>query len=119
MKELTLENIEAEMLKIKVPWLVKFAEKFLFKIGRYVMFFGLFLFFPIGGIINQTNNPNMKFIFSQIAIYLFAFLLVGLGGLMLISHFIEDSFVKKQAKRLGLTIEEWNHYAEKFKIMSY
>ena len=119
MIELTPEEIKTEMLKLKVPWLVKFADKFWFKIGRYVMFFGLFSFFPIGIIINSSNNPQTKFILSQIALYLFFFLLIGLGGLMFINNFVKNNFVKKEAKRLGLTLDEWNHYVEKYEIMTY
>ena len=58
-------------------------------------------------------------ILSQIAIWLFVFLLVGLGGLMLISHFIEKAFVKKHRIRLGLSLDEWNDYAKQFELNSY
>lgn len=119
MKSLTPEEIKTEMLKIKVPSLVKFADKFWFKAGRYIMFFGLLSFFPISFIINSSNSPQTKFILSQIALYLFFFLLIGLGGLMFINHFVKNNFVRKQAKRLGLTVDEWNHFAEEYKIMTY
>lgn len=119
MKNLTPEEIKEEMLKLKVPALVKFADKLWFKAGRYIMFFGLLLMFPIGIIINTTNDHYIKFILSQIALYLFFFLLIGLGGLMLISHLVEKNFVKKHAKRLGLTIDEWDYYAKEYNITSY
>lgn len=119
MNNLTPEEIKTEMLKIKVPWLVKFANKFWFKIGRYVMFFGLLSFFPIGFIINGSDYMSTKILFSSIALYQFFFLLIGLGGLMLINNFVKNNFVKKEAKRLGLTLDEWNHYVEKYEIMTY
>lgn len=119
MKNLTPEEIKTEMLKIKIPWLVKFADRFWFKAGWYIMFFGLVAMFPIGIIINESNDPNIKFIFFQIALYLFFFLLIGLGGLMLINNFVKNNFVKKQAKRLGLTLDEWNYYVKKYKIISH
>lgn len=119
MKNLTPEEIKTEMLKIKVPWLVKFADRFWFKAGRYIMFFGLLSFFPISFIINGSNYMHTKILFSQIALYLFFFLLIGLGGLMLVNSFVKNNFVKKQAKRLGLTLDEWNYFAKEYKIMSY
>lgn len=119
MKNLTPEEIKTEMLKIKIPWLVKFADRFWFKTGWYIMFFGLVAMFPIGIIINESNDPNIKFIFSQIALYLFFFLLIGLGGLMLINSFVKNNFVKKQTKRLGLTLDEWNYYVKEYKIMTH
>jgi len=119
MKKLTPEEIKTEMLKLKIPSLIKFADKFWFKAGRYIMFFGLFLMFPISIIMNTTNDGQLKFLLSHFALYLFFFLLIGLGGLMLISHFVEKSFVKKHAKRLGITIDEWNHYVKEYNIVSY
>jgi len=117
--ELTPQEIQEEFQKLKIPKFIVFAEKFWFKLGRYIMFFGLIAMFPFGIIINQSSNPNTKFILSQIALYLFFFLLIGLGGLMLVSHLIEKRFVKKHRNRLGLSLDEWNHFAEKFNLTSY
>ena len=119
MSKLTPAQIKDEFEKLEIPRFIIFAEKFWFKFGRYFMFFAMISYFPIGIIINSTNNPNTKFILSQIAIYLFVFLLVGLGGLMLVSHLIEKAFVKKHSKRLGLTLDEWNDYAEEFDLKSF
>ena len=119
MKTLTPEEVKIEFEKLNIPIIITFAEKFWFKLGRYIMFFGLLSYFPITVIINQTNNYNLKFIVSQIALYLFFFLLIGLGGLMLISHFIEKSFVRKHRLRLGLTLDEWNYFAKKYDLKSF
>jgi len=43
----------------------------------------------------------------------------GVGGLMLVSHLIENGFIKKQAKRLGITTYQWNIYAGELKLMSF
>jgi len=47
-------DVKEEMLKIKIPWFIKFADKFWFKIGRYIMMVGLVAMFPIGIIITGT-----------------------------------------------------------------
>lgn len=119
MAKLTPAQIKEEFQKLKIPKFISFAEKFWFKLGRYIMFFGLIAMFPFGIIINEINDMGTKILLSQIALYLFFFLLIGLGGLMLISHLIEKRFVKKHRNRLGLTLEEWNHYAKEFNLTSY
>ena len=116
---MTPEEIKNEMRKIKIPWFVKFAEKFWFKAGRFVIIFGVLSFIPLGIVYNKTNNFHLADTLWSVMIGLFLFLMFGVGGLMLISHFVEDAFVKKEAKRLGITVFEWNKYAEEIGLKSF
>jgi len=120
MKKLTPEEIKEEMKKIKVPWIVKFVDKFWFKYGRYILFFGILSIFPIGIYYNTLeNNIHLAHIVWNIMIGIFFTLLIGIGLPVLISHLIENNFVKKQAKRLGISVSEWNDYAEEIKLYSF
>jgi hypothetical protein len=115
---MTPEEIKSEMLKIKIPWFIKLADKFWFNFGRYAMIVGVLSFVPLGIIYNKVSYQVADQLWS-VMIGLFLFLMFGIGGLMLVSHLIEDNFVKKQAKRLGITSYQWNIYAGELKLMSF
>ena len=114
---MTPEQIKAQMQKVKVPWFVKFAKTFWFKAGRYIIPFGILAFLPLGII---YNNVSMS-----VALSMWGWML-GWGGflvlialLMLVSHLIEKAFVKKQAKRLGISVWLWNLYAKELNLTGY
>lgn len=119
MSKLTPTQINKEFSKLKIPKFIIFAEKLWFKFGSYFMFFGILSYLPLGIIINNSNNHQLQQLLFQLATYFFIFLFGGLGGIMLTSHLIEKAFVNKHSKRLGLTIDEWNMYASRFKLKSY
>ena len=117
MDKLTPSEIKEEMLKIEIPWFIGFAEKFWFKAGRFIVFFGLISFFPLFIIYNNIAIRHVDTMWG---------IMLGWGGfistcglLMLVSHLIEKSFVRKQAKRLGITVFEWNMYAKELNLTSY
>lgn len=113
------EEIKEEMRNIKIPWFIKFADKFWFKIGKYILFFGILSYIPLGIVYNLTPNFNVVDILWTIMVGLFFFLFLGVAGLMLIAHLIKNSFVKKHCKRLGISVFEWNIYSEEIKLTSY
>lgn len=115
------EEIKEKMKKIKAPWFVKLMDWFWFKFGRYIFFFGLLSFFPLGIYYNylSNNNVGLSFVVWDTMVVLFFTLLLGIGLPILISHFIENNFVKKNAKKLGITVIEWNKYAEEIKLYSF
>ena len=114
---MTPEEIKIEMMKVKVPWFVGFAEKFWFKAGRFIVFFGMLAFLPLFIIYNNV---------SMVAALSMWGWMLGLGGflvlcglLMLFSHLIEGGFVKKQAAKFGITVYQWNAYAKELDLRSY
>ena len=114
---MTPEEIKAEMLKVKVPWFIGFAEKYWFKGGRYVLAGGILAFIPLGFIYNKIDMRYADTMWN---------IMLGWGGflalnglLMLFSHLIEKRFVKKQATKLGITIYQWNAYAKELNLTSY
>jgi len=114
---MTPEEIKAEMLNIKIPWFVKLADKYWYYFGRYALMAGIVSYVPLGIIYNKSNYPMDNL--WTIMVGLFLFLMFGVGGLMLVSHLIENGFIKKQAKRLGITTYQWNIYAGELKLMSF
>ena len=114
---MTPEEIKAEMLNIKIPWFIGFAEKFWFKAGRYIMFFGIIAFFPLFIIYNNIALHKTDAMWN--AMLGWGGFLLLLGIVMFISHRIELSFVKKQAKRLGISLWQWNVYAKELDLKSY
>ena len=114
---MTPEEIKQEMLKVKVPWFVGFAEKFWFKLGRFLIPIGVVLFVPLGIIYNNIDIRYADTMWNAMLGW-GAFLIVC-GLVMLASHLVEGSFVKKQAKRLGISVFEWNKYAEELQLKSY
>lgn len=119
MNNLTPDQIKEEMKKIKIPFFIGFAEKFWFKFGKYVMIFGILAYIPAGIFYNKLESLTNADLMWNIMIGWFLFLMFGIGGLMLISHIIENIFVKKQAKRLGIEVWEWNAYAKDIGLVSY
>ena len=113
---MTPEEIKAEMKKVKVPWFVGLAEKFWFKIGRWVLPALMLSLVPIGFV---ANNAAIQYVDSLwTTMYIIMGVIGGLGLLMLGSHLIEKSFVKKQAKRLGISVFQWNAYAKELNLRS-
>ena len=114
---MTPEEIKAEMKKVKVPWFIGLAEKFWFKVGRWVLPALMLSLVPIGII---ANNAAIQYVDSLwTTMYIIMSVIGGLGLLMLVSHLIEGRFVKKQAKRLGITTYQWNAYAKELNLTSF
>lgn len=113
---MTPSEIKEEMLKVKVPWFVGFAEKFWFKVGRFLMPLLILSLVPIGIIANNAPLHTLETVWS--VIYIILGVIAGLGLGMLASHLIEGSFVKKQAKRLGISVWQWNAYAKELGLKS-
>jgi hypothetical protein len=113
---MTPSEIKKEMLKVKIPWFVGFAENFWFKVGRYAIPILILSLVPIGIVANNAPPHKLETIWS--IIYLILGIVAGMGIGMLISHLIEGSFVKKQAKRLDISVWQWNAYAEELGLKS-
>jgi hypothetical protein len=114
---MTPEEIKAEMKKIKVPLFIGFAEKFWFKVGRYLIPALMISLLPVGIATNKVAIQHVDAMWS--VLYIIMGVIAGLGLLMLGSHFVEKRFVKKQAKRLGITVYQWNAYAKEIGLVSY
>ncbi len=114
---MTPEEVKAEMLKVKIPWFIGFAEKFWFKAGRYIMPIGVLLLVPLGFIYNGMDMRHAHTMWNVMLGW--GAFLMGIGLFMLASHLIEGAFVKKQAKRLGITVYQWNYYAEQLQLKSH
>lgn len=117
-KELTSSEIKKEMLKIKIPYFIKITDKFWFKFGKYILTFGMLAYVP-AGIIYQSIDMRYVDLMWSLMVGWFFFLFIGIGGTMLISHIIKNRFVKKHAKRLGISIWEWNLYAKELNLVSF
>ena len=114
---MTPEEIKAEMKKVKVPWFIGLAENFWFKVGRYLI---PVLILALLGVGIAANHVAIQYVDAMWTImYIIMGVIGGLGLLMLVSHFIEKRFVKKQAKRLGISVYQWNVYAKELNLTSY
>lgn len=117
--ELTTNEIIEEIKKIKIPSFVTKTEKYFFKIGRYIMIFGFLSFVPLAIIYSNINNINTSEIMWNWMLIWFGVLIIGNALLMLISHIIENIFVIKQAKKLGISRSDFVKYATMLGIKSY
>lgn len=116
MSNLTPSEIKGEMLDVKIPWFVGFAEKFWLKIGRFLIPIGILAYVPLGII---HNSASMSVALSMWGWMLgWGAFLFACGLLMLGSHLVEKVFVTKQAKRLGITVWIWNMYAKELDLRS-
>lgn len=114
---MTPEEIKAEMKKVKVPWFIGFTEKFWFTVGRYLI---IPFFVIILGVGIAANNVAIQYVdIMWTILYIMMGIIGGLGLSMLISHLIEKLFVKKQAKRLGISVYQWNTYAKELNLKSF
>jgi hypothetical protein len=114
---MTPEEIKNEMRKLKIPWFIGFAEKFWFKVGRYMF---VVIFLAIVGVGIAANNVSIQYVDAMWnVLYILMSVIGGLGLLMLASHLIEKRFVNKQANRLGITAHQWNVYAKEIGLVSY
>ena len=114
---MTPEEIKAEMKKVKVPWFIGLAEKFWFKVGRWVLPALMLSLVPVGAVANKAAIQYVDSLWT--VMYIIMAVIAGLGLLMLGSHLIEKRFVKKQAKRLGITVYQWNAYAKELNLTSF
>lgn len=113
---MTIEEVKAEMLKVKIPWFIKVADKFWFSFGRWLVIVGIVSLLPIGIL---ANNVRMDLVDNVwIAMYIVMGMVGASGLLMLLAHFVEDMFVKKQAARLGITTWQWKIYAKELGLKS-
>jgi hypothetical protein len=114
---MTPEQIKAEMRKVKIPWFIKVTKKFWFKAGRYIIPFGILAFLPLFIIYNNVSLSVALSMWSWMLGWGGFLALIGL--LMLASHLIQKAFVKKQAKRLGISVWLWNLYAKEINLTAY
>jgi len=112
---MTPEEIKAEILNVKIPWFVKLGDKYWHYFGRFAIMIGTASILPLGIIYNNGNSDYLW----NVMIGIFLFLIFGIGGLMLLSNIIEDNFVKKEAKKLGISVYQWNIYAGEINLMSF
>lgn len=108
-----LTYFETEMRKYKVPFLYKIVFGSLYKAGAIFMPV-LILTILILGLI--YNSPNSHIDLWGIIKGLGLGVIFGIGGLVLISWIWQRLKVKKECKRLGLTLNQWNLLAIAFQI---
>jgi len=106
-----LEYFESEMKKYKPPKIYKWVFGSLYKWGKYFMP-ALFLIILILAIIDIIANINL---FNIIKLFAF-FWIFFIGGAVLVAWVAHRIKVKKECKRLGLTLYQWNILAIAFQI---
>lgn len=111
-----LTYFETEFRKFKSPWFSKLMFNAWFKFLKYITI-SLFLFIAIGMIWYNTFsswNPNVDNVWNIIkCLVIFLF---GISAMMLIAYLLEKIKIRIEAKRLGLTIYEWDFLIVTFKI---
>jgi hypothetical protein len=106
-----LTYFEEEMKKYKVPFLYKIVFGSLYKAGVVFMPV-LILTILVLGLIYNSSNFNLWGIIKGLTFGV----IFGIGGLVLISWILQRIKVKKECKRLGLTLYQWNLLAIAFQI---
>lgn len=112
-----LAYLEAELRKYKSPWFSRIIIKSWFKFGRYTIFpiFVIMLilgaiYSSLGGNWTPTHDIMWNIILSL------AFMLLGIGLLLLIAHLLQQYKTNKAIKELELSVDEWNFLVNKFNI---
>jgi hypothetical protein len=106
-----LVYFEAEMRKYKVPWLYKIVFGTLFKYGAIFMPI-LFLIIVALGIVHMTTRYDLWNVIKGFAFFWIFFI----GIITAIAWIFQRIKVKKECKRLGLTLYQWNLLATVFQI---
>jgi hypothetical protein len=106
-----LTYFEEEMKKYKAPFLYKIVFGSLYKAGAIFMPL-LILIILIFGLIYNSSNFDLWGIIKGLSLGV----IFGIGGLVLISWILQRIKVKKECKRLGLTLYQWNLLVIKFQI---
>lgn len=108
-----LTYFETEMRKYKVPFLYKIVFGSLYKAGAIFMPLLILTILVLGLIYNSGNS---HFDLWGIIKGLGLGVIFGIGGLVLISWTLQRIKVKRECKRLGLTLYQWNLLAIAFQI---
>lgn len=106
-----LDYFETEMKKYKVPWLYKIVFGSLYKWGRFFMPI-LFLIIVVLGIIHMSTNLDLFNVIKGFAFFWIFFI----GIFVAIAWLLQRIKVKRECKRLGLTLYQWNLLAIVFQI---
>lgn len=114
---MTIAEIKEEMLKVKIPWFIKSIETYWFKLGRFLIIASLVLFVPLMILADKINIQHVDTVWG----FLYGLMgFVAFNGLtMLLTHLIKDDFVRKQAKRLGISEYQWNMYTKELGLKTY
>lgn len=111
-----LTYFEAELRKYKSPWITKIVIHSWFLFGRYIILPIFVVLIVLMIIYNSVNEWSQTQDTLWNVMKGIAFVLFGIGGLLLISHLSQGWKVKRAAKKLGLSIEEWNYLVNLFQI---
>lgn len=113
----TKEEIKAELLKYKLPWIAKIWKKYGVPALRYSIL-PLFVTALVFGII--YNESVQTFDWMWWVVKGIAFLLIfGFGAFALLGHFAERLSSNKLRKKLGLSYGEFKIYIEAYQIKGY
>lgn len=108
-----LTYFETEMRKYKVPFLYKIVFGSLYKAGAIFMPLLILTILVLGLIYNSGRS---HFDLWSIIKGLGLGVIFGIGGLVLISWAWQRLKVKRECKRLGLTLYQWNLLVIAFQI---
>ena len=108
-----LTYFETEMRKYKVPFLYKIVFGSLYKAGAIFMPVLILTILVLGLIYNSGRS---HFDLWSIIKGLGLGVIFGIGGLVLVSWAWQRLKVKRECKRLGLTLYQWNLLVIAFQI---
>lgn len=118
--KLTPDQIKEKMLNTKIPWYIKLPDLLWFYFLKWLLML-LFLTILGIGIYREITCENNYYQCDRLWIVMrrMFFSAFGIGIIMLISRLIKNSFVQKQAKSLGISVDVWNIYAKELNLTSF
>ena len=112
-------KLEEYILNLKIPWYVKMGDCFWFYFGKYFLTLTfIFEFFLFMFYIFYTENKNIYNTADTLWFWMKLIFFIDFFGIaifMLISHLIKEHFVKKQAKKMNVSVYDWNYYVKKLR----
>ncbi len=107
------KKLKNYIINLKIPWYVKMGDCFWFYFGKYFLTISFFIETIL--FVFYIQNANIKDIANMLWFYAKLIFFIDFFGIvifMLIAHLIKKNFIKKQAKKMGVSVFDWNFYVK-------
>lgn len=105
------DEVKDYIMNFKFPKFVSINTKLWFSVLRYVMLTGFLINFIFIGISTQSNSMELWYTIKTIFFIVF-FIAVYMG----INNVVKNLVIRKQCKKLGIDVKEWNTIVQLYEI---
>lgn len=111
-----LEIILETLNNFKSPWFSKIIFKLWFNVIKFSIIPMFIIIMVLMIIYNNMGNWNPNIIYVWNTVKGLGLFWIGWGLLMTIAHLAERTKMRVTAKKIGLTIKEWDYYMNLYQI---